>query len=52
MKTYLKPIAKTKDGHTIYRLCYIDTEKNLSYIEKRKKLGAEMTAKLGVTCFG
>jgi hypothetical protein len=52
MKTYNEEIGKTKNGVTIFRRRHEDTEKNLSYIEKRKKLGEEMTAKLGVTCFG
>lgn len=45
-------IGQTKDGVPITRLHWIDTEKNLSYVQKRKQLGEEATAKLGVTCFG
>lgn len=52
MRTYIEPIGKTKDGVTISRTRYVDTAKNLAYAEKRRKLGEEMTAKLGVTCFG
>jgi hypothetical protein len=52
MKTYNEPIGKTKDGVIIYRVRWVDTAKNLAFAAKRKKLGEEMTAKLGVTCFG
>lgn len=36
----------------IFRQLYEDTAKNLAYAEKRRKIGEEMTEKLGVTCFG
>lgn len=52
MRTYLERTGKTQNGVTVYRRRYADTAKNLSYVEKRKNLGEEMTAKLGVTCFG
>lgn len=45
-------IGRRDNGVPIYKLDLIDTKKNFAYAEKRKRIGEEATAALGITCFG
>ncbi len=36
----------------VYRVVYIDSDKNLSFVKKREDLAKRATLELGVTCFG
>ena len=42
----------SQNGVPVYRATWHDTEKNRSYVEKRKQLGERATAELGVACWG
>ena len=51
MKTRIIQVPNDK-GILKPLLEYVDTAKNLAYVEKRRKLGERATAELGVSCFG
>lgn len=53
-KRYELTTLKQRNGKQVvgYREILVDTPKNRSYVEKRKQIAAEVSAELGVSCWG